>query len=239
MAGAEKKTASKPSAALEKTASTLQKAVDEVVHHGVGPMVGSAAYAEARLGRQSGNGGGGRRTRTSASGGGVDPDVEAAIRRIIRESVAAAGTTGFVTGVGGLVTLPVTLPVNFAGNMIINARMVGAIAYLRGYELDDPHTEAMLLLTVAGSGAQATLSKLGVTVGQEVAKQAIQKVPIAVIREINKKAGFYLLAKYGTQRAAVTMAKAVPIAGGVVGGSIDAGLTRSIGSAAKKVFPAD
>jgi uncharacterized protein (DUF697 family) len=46
------------------------------------------------------------------------------------------------------------------------------------------------------------------------------------------------LAKYGTERAAVTLAKAVPVVGGVVGGSVDAAFTRSIGAAAKKMFPA-
>ena len=34
--------------------------------------------------------------------------------------------------------------------------------------------------------------------------QAIKQLPIVLIREINKKAGFMLLAKYGSKRALVT-----------------------------------
>ena len=131
-----------------------------------------------------------------------------------------------------------SLPSNIAGSLFINSRMVGSIAHLRGYELNDPHTETMLMLVVAGSSAQAALSAIGVRIGQQAAKGAIKRVPATVIREINKKAGFYLVAKYGTERSTVTLAKAVPGVGGLVGGSVDAALTHSIASVAKKVFPA-
>ena len=61
---------------------------------------------------------------------------------------------------------------------------------------------------------------------------------MAVIHKINAKAGIYLVAKYGTNRSAITLAKLVPGIGGIVGGSVDASLTRAIGGAAKKAFPA-
>ena len=67
-------------------------------------------------------------------------------------------------------------------------------------------------------------------------EQAIAAVPMTVIRKINQKAGFFLLAKYGTKRSAVTLAKMVPGVGGVIGGSVDATATRAIGQVAKKVF---
>jgi hypothetical protein len=134
--------------------------------------------------------------------------------------------------------LPIALTASVGGSLIINSRMVGAIAHLRGYELDVEHTRAMLMLVVAGSTAQATMSAVGVKVGQQAAKTAINRVPIAVVRKINERAGFYLVAKYGTERSTVTLAKAVPGIGGLVGGTVDAALTRSIASVAKKVFPA-
>lgn len=231
----------KVNATLAKAAAQLQKLVRATVSEGIGPMTGSVAYADARLAGQSGSASGGSVTRrfSKTTSAPRDPGdaTEAAIRRVIRESVAAAGTAGFVTGVGGLASLPVSLPANMAGNLIINSRMVGAIAHLRGYDLDKESTEALLFLVVAGSSAQSAMSALGVKIGKEAAKGAINRVPIAVIRRINQKAGFYLVAKYGTSRSAITLAKIVPGVGGVVGGSVDAALTRSIASVAKKVFP--
>jgi hypothetical protein len=205
--------------ALDRVARQLKRATLGAVENGVGPISGSVSYAEDRL---------------QHSGG----DIERAITRIIRESVAASGTNGFVTGLGGFVVMPVAIPVNVAGSLVINARMVGAIAHLRGFDLNDPHTQAMLMLVVAGSSAQSAASAFGVKVGQQLAAQAIKKVPIEVLKKINQKVGFYLVAKYGTQRSMVTLVKAVPGVGGLVGGSVDAALTRGIGSVAKKAFPA-
>ena len=199
--------------------------VGKVVDDGVGPILGSRAFAERRLGRARGEG------RSEAQ------SVEAAIATVIRESVAAAGATGFVTGLGGFVALPVTLPADVAGNLAINARMVGTIAHLRGYSLDDPYTRTVILLTVAGSNLQAAASELGVALGKQVARKSIEAVPAAVLRRINARAGFFLVAKYGTKKSALTLARAIPVAGGLVGGSVDAALTRIIGAAAKRAFP--
>lgn len=204
--------------ATQRAAGQLQKLTLSAVDKGVGPMSGSRDYAADRLVHAHG-------------------DVDKAVQRVVRESVVAAGTAGFVTGLGGLVTLPVTLPASITGSLVINARMVGTIAHLRGYDLADPHTQAVLMLTVAGSSAQAAASELGVKIGQKVAMQAIEKLPMKVVHAINKKAGIYLVAKYGSQRSLVTLTKAVPGIGGLVGGGVDASLTRAIGAAAKKAFP--
>jgi hypothetical protein len=202
---------------LEQTGKQLQKLTMQAIRDGVGPLTGSEAYAKERLARSG--------------------DREATIRRIVRESVLQAGTHGFVTSLGGPVALLVALPANIAGNLIINARMVGAIAYLRGYDLDDPHSQAVIMLTVAGSSAQTTATQLGMKVGQQAAKQAIQAVPIAVIRKINQRAGFYLVAKYGTKRSLITLLRWVPFIGAFFGGAVDATFTRVIGGTAEKVFP--
>jgi len=125
------------SKAQRTAADKLTALIGKVVDDGAGPIQGSRMYAEDRLER-------GRRDGRSEA-----EAVEAAIKVVIRECVAAAGTTGFVTGFGGLVALPVTLPPNVAGNFAINVRLVGAIAHIRGYTLDDPHTRTVILLTVA------------------------------------------------------------------------------------------
>ncbi|WP_375430752.1 hypothetical protein [uncultured Friedmanniella sp.] len=198
-------------------AGWVQRLVTRTFEQGVGPITGSRTYAEDRLRRWG--------------------DPERAISRIINESTLASGTSGFVTGVGGLITLPVTLPASLAGALVINLRMVGAIAHLREWELEDPHTQTVGMMVAAGSSGQAALSALGVKVGTEVGKQAIKAIPITLIRELNRRAGFMLLAKYGTQRSALTLAKGVPLLGGFASGAIDSTLTRAVGRAATTAFP--
>ncbi len=68
--------------------------------------------------------------------------------------------------------------------------------------------------------------------------QMIKAIPIAVIRRVNARVGFMLIAKYGTQRSVLTLAKGIPIAGGLVGAGVDATFTTLVGRAAKANFPA-
>src|SRR4051794_35653974 len=63
---------------------------------------------------------------------------EAAIERVRRSHVAGGAVGGFVTGIGGFVTMPVALPLNVAEFYLQATRMVGAIATLRGYDVADP-----------------------------------------------------------------------------------------------------
>ncbi|MDM4784420.1 hypothetical protein [Micromonospora sp. b486] len=94
----------------------------------------------------------------------------------------------------------------------------------------------MIPLVAVGSNIQSTLSALGAQIGVKLTEQAIRKTSIELIRKINQKLGFMLLAKYGTKRAVITLAKAVPFVGGIVGGGIDATLTGAVGRSANKLF---
>jgi len=204
---------------LERAAEQIRKTLLAFVEEGVGPITGSLSYAEDRKARVG--------------------DVEKAITRITRETQVATGTSGFVTGLGGLVTMPITIPAAFAGAALMNARMVGSIAHLRNYDLKDPFVQHLLLLVVAGQSANTAMREVGVKVTTKLATKAIADISIDTIRAINKKLGIQLLAKYGTQRSAITLAKAVPIIGGVVGGAVDATFTKAVSVAAKKAFAAD
>lgn len=188
------------------------------IESGVGPIDGAASYAASRRGKFG--------------------DPEKAIKRIVNETVAATASAGFVTGLGGLATMPVAIPANLAGTMLLNVRMVAAVADLRGWDIEDDAVRLLALLVIAGESPVEAMSTIGIKVGQKLTENLIASIPVETIRAINKKAGFYLVAKYGTERSAITLAKAVPLVGGVVGGSVDAAFTRSIGSAAKKMFPA-
>ena len=131
-----------------------------------------------------------------------------------------------------------TLPANITGQAILNARMAGAIAHLRGWDLQDELVRNSVLITIAGGTPGAVLAEFGVTVARKSAEAAIRKLPVAIVREISKRVGFMLVAKYGAKRSVVTLSKLVPGFGGVVGGAVDAMFTRLAGRLARKSFPA-
>lgn len=210
----------------------LNRLIDRVTVEGVGPLTGAITWADDRLERA-------RRKNGSAGDSPGEPteqDIEQAIRRLIRESVQAAGVTGLMTSLGGFVTMPVTLPANVAGSLVINARLAAAIAHLRGYDPTDPHVRTVVTMVALGSNAQQIAKAAGVKVGEKAAMAAIKKIPNEVLKQINKKAGFMLVAKYGTKRPVFTLAKGVPLVGGVIGGSVDATMTGLVGRTADRMF---
>ena len=159
------------------------------------------------------------------------------IRSLIRWHVAAATTTGFTTGLGGVVTLPVTLPAGLCAAWLLQARMIGSIAHIRGYDLADERVRTLVIAAIAGD---ATVSEVTKRIGSDFAtragKAAVQRVPGKVLIEINKKIGFRLLTKSGTT-GVVNLSKVVPVLGGVVGGAVDGTSTRAVGAIATRAFP--
>jgi hypothetical protein len=210
----------------------VQSLMRRVVNNGVGPLAGSIGHAEDRLVRARTDGLTGEEAR------------EAAIDRIVRESIAKAGLTGFTTGLGGLVTLPITIPAGIGGNFMLNARMVGSIAHLRGYDLQDPRVETMMQLLVAGVGVEKIVKEFGLNLGRKAAEQAVMRgawmsvraVPGYLVDDIGVRAGYLLVVRYGTAKGAALIYKALPLLGGVIGGAVDGAFTKGIAAAAKKAF---
>ncbi|KAB2975726.1 hypothetical protein F8R89_29280 [Streptomyces sp. SS1-1] len=225
--------------AVEKTGRWVADLAEKVMVKGVGPITGSVTWAEERLSRRQGAAYRAPDDEERRSPEDMKDDIDAVVARLIKESVAAAGTQGFITGLGGLITAGVTLPANVAAALTVNMRMAGAIAHLRGWDIRDPHTRTVAMMLAIGMSTQSVLAAFGVKVGQKLGEQMIKKIPITMIRAINKKAGTHLVAKYGTKRATITLAKGVPILGGFVGGAVDAGSTAVIGRATDKALRGD
>ncbi|MEU6097663.1 EcsC family protein [Streptomyces sp. NPDC047079] len=225
--------------AVEKAGRWVADLAEKVMVNGVGPITGSVTWAEDRLARRQGADYRAPDDGERRSPEDMKDDIDAVVARLIKESVAAAGTQGFVTGLGGLLTAGVTIPANVAASIAINMRMAGSIAHLRGWDIRDPHVRTVVMMLAIGMSAQNVLAAFGVKVGQKLGEQVIKKIPMAALHAINKKVGFHLVAKYGTKRAAITLAKAVPILGGLVGGAVDAGATAVIGRATDKALRGD
>ena len=66
---------------------------------------------------------------------------------------------GFVTNLGGIVTMAATVPANISGLALLQCRMVAGIAHLRGYDLDDPRVRNAILLTMLGEDHVKALVK--------------------------------------------------------------------------------
>src|SRR5215217_2777063 len=90
-------------------------------------------------------------------GGSVDD----AIDSLIDSHVRLASAQGFVTNLGGVAALPITIPANLAGISIVQIRMVAAIAHLRGYDLADNRVRTSLVMCLMGADEVAKHISLG------------------------------------------------------------------------------
>jgi len=90
-------------------------------------------------------------------------------------------------------------------------------------------------LSLAGDVAKEAMKELGIKLDGKLTQRAIEQIPGRALVEINKRIGARLLAKVG-QRVILRFPRAVPVVGGVVGGSLDAMVCRMVGKTAKALF---
>jgi hypothetical protein len=163
---------------------------------------------------------------------------DAAVAKVARNHVAKGGVGGFVTGVGGFLTMPIALPANVVEFYIGATRMVAAIADLRGYDVDDPQVRTAVLLTLVGSDADEVLKRAGLTGGTsgKVLGLAAGQLPPAGLLMLNKAIGFRILRGVG-EKAFSRLGRGVPLAGGVLGGGVDMWMMKRIADHAMNEFP--
>lgn len=161
----------------------------------------------------------------------IDQQVSALIRR----QKMLAGSSGFITGLGGFITLPVAIPANIASVVYIQMRMIAAIAFIGGYDLEDRKVRSMVYTCLAGNAAKDILQEAGIRVGRSFTKRLISSISERSLASINQKVGFALLKKSG-ERGFINISKAVPLAGGIIGGTFDVVTTGIIGKLAHDTF---
>jgi hypothetical protein len=195
--------------APDMTAGFVHEALTRAIN-GVGPLPGAAHAADKQLEEQGG-------------------DVEAAIHEVIENHVRYAGAQGFVTNLGGVVTAAVTIPANIAGLALLQCRMVAGIAHLRGYDLDDSRVRNAVLACMLGEDAVRSLVK----------KKKLPAPPMAIAtapahdpkldKVIAAEVTSELLTKVAGKQVATTVARRIPVVGGVFGAGADGFATWKIG----------
>lgn len=161
---------------------------------------------------------------------------EEAVDKFISWQIAKCGTSGFLSGLGGVIVLPVTLPANITSVLYMQLRMIAVIAYINGYNPHDDQVRTMAYICLAGKSITDVIKSAGISVANKVALKTLEKLPGKVLIEINKKVGFRLITKFG-EKGVINLAKAVPLVGGIVGGGFDIATTKAIAHNAKKNFP--
>lgn len=207
---------------LDAVANAFVNRIMDAGIDGLGPLSSASQVASEALAKHKGN-------------------VDKAVKEVVSDHVKLAGAGGFVTGLGGIITMPVSLPANVLGFYAIATRMVAAVAELRGYDVSSQGARAAVLLTLVGADADDLLQKAGLgtvagmTGSGRLARMAVSRMPKAAGMMINKAVGFRLLTTVGG-KALARFVRFVPVAGGIVGAGLDGLLMKRIADQARKEF---
>lgn len=157
------------------------------------------------------------------------------VNALIRWQNTKAGTSGFVTGIGGLITLPVAVPVSISSVMYVQVRMIAAIAHIGGHDLHDDRVKSLVYACLTGNAAKDMLKDFGIVVGTKVTTSAVKNISGKTMVAINQKVGFRLITKFG-EKGAINLGKAIPLVGGVIGATFDSVTTNAVGNIARDTF---
>ena len=154
---------------------------------------------------------------------------------LIRAHNGKAGVTGFLSGLGGFMTLPVTLPAGLGALYFIQIRMAMSLAELGGHSTTDDRVKGMVYASLLGQKVYPVLRSAGVKIGEKTAIRLIQGISGKTLVKINQAVGFRLVTKFG-EKGVINLGKAVPAIGGLIGGSMDSWHTNHVGNCARDLF---
>ncbi len=160
---------------------------------------------------------------------------DARVAALINWETSKNFTSGFITGLGGILTLPISIPSAMGASWVIQARMAGTIAAIYEHDLHSDRVRTLVLISLLGDACKEVLKEVGVKVTTKITERVIMSIPGKVLIEINKQVGFRLLTKAG-EKGVINLIRCVPIVGGAVSGIFDASTCRAVGHTAKNLF---
>ena len=164
-------------------------------------------------------------------GGSLDEQAD----RLVRRHLALSGAAGFVSGLGGWLTLPVVLPANLAAVASVQLHMAASVALLAGHDPRLPGTRERVLGCLVGAGPadpardaeQETLDRVGL----KLAERGVNFVVSATVDAV--RWGARQVAKGQVKRK---LLRGIPLVGGFIGAASDGYVTMKVAEAAREEF---
>ncbi|MCI8650504.1 MAG: EcsC family protein [Anaerotruncus sp.] len=149
--------------------------------------------------------------------------------KILNRKSVKNGLVGAVTGLGGFIALPISVPADLACSWRIQASMAFSIAYVYGHTKDTTDLKTDLYLLLAGDSVKEALKQMGIELSKAVTKKAVQKyITKDIMLKIWRAVGRKIITKAG-EKSLTSFVKLVPMVGAPVGFMFDWGATQAVG----------
>lgn len=72
-----------------------------------------------------------------------------AAKDMLKKQIIKCTTSGVLTGFGGAITLPVTIPANIGSVLYVQMRMIACTAYMAGYDISSDQVQTLVYSCLA------------------------------------------------------------------------------------------
>lgn len=165
-------------------------------------------------------------------------DREAAIDSLIKWQIAKNVGNGAIANLGGILLLPVTLPLEITSSLYIQLRTITAIAYLSGHDITKDEVRALCYCCFMGDQLSEVLSEAGVLIGSRITAKVMAALSGNPLTQLQRTLGIRLLSKFG-KGGVGKVGKRIPFIGAAIGGTVEGAFAFYTSRAAKKLFFAD
>ena len=138
-----------------------------------------------------------------------------AVKALVRNQKSKLASSGFLTGLGGLITLPISIPADITTSWYVQLRMIAAIAYINGYDIHSDAVKTLAYSTLVGIKVSDIIKQTGLKYSEKVTMSALKKLPGNILIKINQKLGFRFITKFG-EKGLINLFKIVPVVPGVI-----------------------
>ena len=114
-------------------------------------------------------------------------NVEEAAKQFINYQIAKCTTSGFVTGLGGVITLPVAIPANVGSVLYVQMRMIACLAYMGKYDVNSDQVQTLVYACLTGISIDLILKQAGIKFGNKAAMAMVKKIPASHLLKLIKK----------------------------------------------------
>jgi hypothetical protein len=155
--------------------------------------------------------------------------------QLVKRHIAISSAAGFVSGVGGILLMPITLPTNLAVVAIVQIHMVAAVASLAGRDPRSPAVRDEILACLVGdnptgetrTAEQETLDRVGLKIAER-GLNTLVTAGVGLIGWAGRAAASALVKR--------RLIRGIPIVGGAIGALSDGYVTRIVAAAALDTF---
>ena len=148
-----------------------------------------------------------------------------AARALVRRYVLLSGATGFLCGLPGYLSMPVTIPSNLAGVALLQLHLCATLAHLSGRDPADENVRRRCITCVLDAPAEAT------SPSPDGEREGLMRRLVGKLGERG--------VRFASERVVSAMSKgarSLPLVGGAVSGISDARSTQAVGRRAQQAF---